>query len=323
MRVLKKAIAGLLLIIGLPIVVLASLDILNPESSQEEKGNATAALIVLGIPPAAIGAWLAGGLHNDARRQERDRLRTTFFNLVKHGQGRISVFEFSEATELSGDRARLYLDDRARTFNATFHVDDAGGMFYVFNLGYTDSQRLIDNATPHPLENRQTQAFPHSPEADSEVSNSEVGNSETDSSEKPSESVLGDRLKQPTHLSQRPSEAVPDQRSEQPTYDIVLKHVAGDRQTDLQQLIQTLTPHDAETAARLLKEPLSVIARGLSRATAEQYRRQLEAAGAAVLVVLPPPETLTLDSPLQDAPAEAQTLAPEADATPPIDSSQH
>ncbi|MGB3495743.1 MAG: hypothetical protein WBA57_23640 [Elainellaceae cyanobacterium] len=289
MRVLKKAIAGLMLLIGVPVCVLTILDIFNSEVSQEDKSNATAALTILGLPPVAIGVWLVGGLHTDARCQERDRLRTTFFNLVKQGQGKISVFDFAEAAQLSGDRARLYLDDRARTFNATFQVDDAGGMFYVFTLGYANAQRLLDNATPHPFENQPTENLQDDSEAsDLETSDSEMSDRATDY---PTDKNLAE---------------IPANTSEEPTYDVLLKSVLGDRQTDIQQLLQTLTSHDAVSAAHLVKHPLSVVATGLNRATAEQYRHQLEAAGAAVLVVLPPAaEVSEVSSAIASSPEDA------------------
>jgi len=298
MRVLKKAIAGLLLLIGVPIVMLTSIDIINPESTQEEKSNAIAALVILGIPPTVVGTWLAGGLHTNARRQERDRFRTTFFNLVKQGQGKISAFDFAEATGLSGDRARLYLDERARTFNATFHVDDQGGIFYLFTLGYSDAQRLLNNATPHPLEDLQSQAFTDLPRP---VSDFDSDGQEIPDSEQFSEEFVGDRQTPSQTHSEEAAEESADDSSTRLSFDILLKTVPGDRQAEIQQLVQVFGPHDAKIAANLLTEPLSIVATGLDQATAERYRHQLEAAGAAVLVVLPPPEAISaLTSPPRD-----------------------
>lgn len=256
MRPLKKAIAGLLLLVGVPILALAALEIVNPQSSQQDRSEATAALILLGIPPTVAGAWLIGSLRTDARRQERDRLRSSFFALVKQGRGKVSVFDFAEATGLSGDRARLYLDERARTFNATFHVGDEGSLFYVFTLGYTDTQRLLDDpalseaASPPPLE---SESNPHG--------------------------------------------AV--------TYDILLRGAAIDRQAELLETLQTLTHHSLATVQRLVDTPLSLIVSGVERSTAEHYRQRLEAAGAQILVVLPPPTPNQTDDSLHERPKSA------------------
>ncbi len=150
MKILKKAIAGLLLTIGLPVIVLATLDQFNPSKDADEKGDATAALVILGFVPAGVGGFMVWSMYDNTQRRKRDRLRAAFFNLVKAGKGRISAFDFSMETGLAGHEARLYLDERARHFNATFHVDDDGGIFYQFHLGHADSHKLVDDSPNKP-----------------------------------------------------------------------------------------------------------------------------------------------------------------------------
>ena len=145
MKILKKAIIGLLLIIGLPVIVLTALDILNVNKDADEKEGAIVTLIFLGLVPSGIGGFMLWSMYDNSQRKERDRLRAEFFQLVKAGRGRISAFDFSMASGLGADASRLYLNERARNFNAASYVDEDGGIFYQFQLGYADLNALLDD----------------------------------------------------------------------------------------------------------------------------------------------------------------------------------
>ncbi len=149
---LKKAIAGLLLIIGLPVIVFAALESRRANQDTGKPPKQTTALMVLGLVPTAIGGLLFWGMHDDARRDERDRLRTAFFQLVKAGNGRISATDFSIETGLAPSEARLYLDDRARYFHPTLHIDDENGIIYHFQLGFADPTLLLEETSEETLE---------------------------------------------------------------------------------------------------------------------------------------------------------------------------
>jgi hypothetical protein len=134
MKRLKKLIAGLLLAFGVPLSILAVTQILNPQTSQQDREDALTALILLTLPPTAVGGWLVQGLQKDHQKKISDRLRTTFYRLVKEGNGQITILRFAMEAELSGEEARQYLDQKAKEFNGTFDALDQGDIAYRFNL---------------------------------------------------------------------------------------------------------------------------------------------------------------------------------------------
>ncbi|XHX78863.1 MAG: bL12 family ribosomal protein [Stenomitos frigidus ULC029] len=132
MRLITKITAGVLLGIGVPITLWAVTDVVNPQSTDRE--GAVAALCFFGIPPSALGGWLVLGGRRKSKQEEHDRLQSTFFKLLKQGNGRITALGFAMETGLTGAMAKAYLDERAEEFVANFDVDEEGNMSYRFNL---------------------------------------------------------------------------------------------------------------------------------------------------------------------------------------------
>lgn len=135
MKLATKIVAGVLLGIGLPIVLLASSEILNLKSSASAKSDAIAALMILGLPTATLGGWLVWSGHRQQQLAEQDRLRTTFFRLLQESNGHLTVLRFAMTTGLEGEAAKAYLSDRAREFNAGFNISEEGKLSYYFDLG--------------------------------------------------------------------------------------------------------------------------------------------------------------------------------------------
>lgn len=135
MKLATKITAGILLGIGLPIVLLAGSEILDPKRLPSEKSDAMAALLVLGLPTATLGGWLVRSGHRQQQLAEQDRLRTTFFRLLQEGNGHLTVLRFAMSTGLEGEAAKAYLSDRAREFNASFNISEEGKLSYYFDLG--------------------------------------------------------------------------------------------------------------------------------------------------------------------------------------------
>jgi hypothetical protein len=134
MRLFTKIAAGTLLTIGIPIVVLTTLEITNLEQPPEDREAALAALIFLGLPPTLLGSWLIfNGVRHD-RQKERDRLRQVFYNLLQESNGEITTMQFAIASGLTGDCAKQYLDERAKEFNAAYDVLEEGSISYQFRL---------------------------------------------------------------------------------------------------------------------------------------------------------------------------------------------
>lgn len=137
MKRLTKIAAGILLGLGLPISLGMLIEVVNPQTNPKDRQGAFAALILFGLPPTALGGWLVVEGQRAYQRQERDRIRATFFRLVQAGQGQLNLLRFAMETGLDGDTAKTYLNERAREFNATFDVTDEGKLLYCFDLGGT------------------------------------------------------------------------------------------------------------------------------------------------------------------------------------------
>ena len=133
MRLITKIAAGVLLGFGVPLTFWAVTDIANPKPTDRE--GSVAVLCFFGIPPIALGGWLIFDGQRRSKQEEYERLQSTFFKLLKQGNGRITALGFAMETGLTGAMAKAYLDERAEEFTANFDVDDEGNMSYRFNLG--------------------------------------------------------------------------------------------------------------------------------------------------------------------------------------------
>ncbi|MBM0743273.1 hypothetical protein JOY44_16915 [Phormidium sp. CLA17] len=110
----------------------------NTDISRKERKEGAIACLAFGVPLAAWGGWIVLGLRQDKQQQQRDRLNTAFSKLLDQGDGRITTLAFSMETGLSGKLAKVYLDERAKEFDANFDVDDQGNVNYRFYVGKFD-----------------------------------------------------------------------------------------------------------------------------------------------------------------------------------------
>lgn len=141
MKLIKMVAVGLFLPLGLGLSILCVADLLNPRSPADSKEGSLGALLFFGLPPTALGSWCLWSLYQQNQReqqarekQERDRLQATFYQLIEANSGRITVLKFAKETQLSGEAAKAYLDDKAQEFNANFEVSEQGDMAYRFPL---------------------------------------------------------------------------------------------------------------------------------------------------------------------------------------------
>jgi len=110
----------------------------NTSISKEEQREQAIACLVFGVPLTAWGGWIVLGWSQDKQRAERDRLNAAFSKLLIQGDGRITPLAFSLETGLAGQMAKVYLDERAKEFDANFDVDDQGNVNYRFHVGKFD-----------------------------------------------------------------------------------------------------------------------------------------------------------------------------------------
>jgi hypothetical protein len=137
MRWLKKILAGLLLLWGLPISVWAVVDSLNPETAKEDREGAIAALIIFGLPPVAMGGWLLSSLRQQntvSQKQKQRALEQQFLQMLQENNGVINPIVFATKTQLSLDEAKTYLDEKAVQLNGLYEATASGGIEYHFPL---------------------------------------------------------------------------------------------------------------------------------------------------------------------------------------------
>lgn len=146
MAQLKTIAAGASFGVGLFFGLIGLLGVTQPNATSEQRFAAIGVGVLAGVPPIALGTWLVTQSRDRAQQQERDRLRGIFFKLLREGNGRINVLRFSMESNLNGEEAKAFLDERAREFNAAFHVDQEGKIFYYFD-GDFNSPTL--NAAPN------------------------------------------------------------------------------------------------------------------------------------------------------------------------------
>jgi hypothetical protein len=140
MNFLTKVTAGFLLMSGF-ICLMVSASALSelPDKDQNtlEQEDATDTFvggIALGVPLVAGGGYMLWGLRRRNEKLLRDRLDSTFYQMLKADNGRITILQLAMEAQLSGEQAKQYLDQKAKEFNATFEASDQGNISYLFHL---------------------------------------------------------------------------------------------------------------------------------------------------------------------------------------------
>lgn len=137
MRLLQKVLAGVCLFVGLPIIIVATVEIFNPTSDAEDRSGSVAALVIFGLPPTALGAWLIWNLRQQYERSLEDiadQQEQRFLQLLQAQKGDLTVLQFATATQMSLEESKVYLDEKAQQLNASFDVSDNGAVVYRFPL---------------------------------------------------------------------------------------------------------------------------------------------------------------------------------------------
>lgn len=133
-----NSLATLLLLLGVPVTVLGTSEILDAKRSEQDRSEAIAAVVILGIPPTLLGGFMLWWSRQRSQRLEHERLRSTFFRLLKENEGSVTALRFSMETGLEGRAAKAYLDERAKEFNALYNVTQEGTVSYQFELDGKD-----------------------------------------------------------------------------------------------------------------------------------------------------------------------------------------
>jgi hypothetical protein len=135
MNAIKKMLIGFFLIIGLPITSLTIIQLLDSNTTPEDREGALAALFILGLPPTGIAAYLIFDLkHSQKNKVSKNQINKEqiFLKILAENAGEITVLKFAVEAQLSFEQAREYLDNQAKQLNADFSVNDEGGIIYKF-----------------------------------------------------------------------------------------------------------------------------------------------------------------------------------------------
>jgi len=134
---LKKTAVVLLLLIGLPVTVLTTLEILDSETPASAKSDFAAALVVIGLPPTALAGWLMAGLrhqHQQKLQQAAREQEQIFLTLLQESNGKLTTVQLATRAHISLEDAKAYLDEKALLLNGDFDTTDTGAIVYKFPL---------------------------------------------------------------------------------------------------------------------------------------------------------------------------------------------
>jgi hypothetical protein len=139
LKIIKKTIAGILMVSGIPVVLWSAFHLGGVSAWEREL--ALILLTLVGLPPTAIGSWLLWTVAQqskqeqlEAQRDRAERLQSTFFRMIVEGDGAITPLEFSMATQLSGQEAKVFLDGCAKDYDGAFDVTYEGNIIYRFDV---------------------------------------------------------------------------------------------------------------------------------------------------------------------------------------------
>jgi hypothetical protein len=141
MRTLRKIIAGAFLSLGFMFLLVSVVAIFNPDHDPEESVYTFMGGLMLGIPLTAIGGYMVIGLRHDHRRTlaatkasiEKD-LEWVLLQMVEENDGKVAAIQFALIADLTYDRAKEFLDQKAIQLDADFDVDEKGRIYYSFPL---------------------------------------------------------------------------------------------------------------------------------------------------------------------------------------------
>lgn len=137
MKLIKKVGAGVLFSGGFLCLMISLAGLVDPGTTEQEKQEAQDAVIaglILGVPLSAGGNWIVWGLYRQAKKELSDRLQSTFYQLIKQGNGQITVLQFAMEAKLTPKLAKEYLDEKAKELDAHFTTNNMGGVYYHFHI---------------------------------------------------------------------------------------------------------------------------------------------------------------------------------------------
>ncbi|MDB9527607.1 ribosomal protein L7/L12 [Oscillatoria sp. CS-180] len=258
--------------------------------------------ILLGVPATGGGGWLLWDSRRQHQLQEEERLKNTFFQLVKAGRGKITPLRFSMEAQIDGSQAKAYLSDRSMEYDATYQVDVEGNITYCFHLGNLNSQLLRPNRQPtlDPIKEKQLRdtffrlvkagrgkitplRFSIEAQIDGDAAKAYLSDrsAEYDAT---TQVDLDGNMTYCFHLGEVDSQLLRSMK--ETTFDVILEAVPSVKQREIVKTVRDLTGLDWKEVKALVRNVPQPIQQGASRQTAEEFRAALEHVGAQVALVL-------------------------------------
>ncbi|NEQ24876.1 MAG: hypothetical protein F6K28_38425, partial [Microcoleus sp. SIO2G3] len=101
--------------------------------------------MLIGAALTGSGAWTKRSLRLQKQQQERDRLRSILYGLLRQNDT-LTVLQFAIAAQVAGEVAKQFLEQQAQVFGAEYEVSDRGEMIYRFRGGQWPLQSMTEEA---------------------------------------------------------------------------------------------------------------------------------------------------------------------------------
>ncbi|MBD2547753.1 hypothetical protein [Planktothricoides raciborskii] len=134
MKLIKLLSGSFLLTFGSLCLLVAILLPFDKTETPEDKNSAIIGALMFGLPMTAGGSFLLWSVAETHRQTKRDRLQSSFYQILKENNGDITVMRLAMATKVSGDEAQQFLTEKAKEFNADFKVTENGSVVYKFDI---------------------------------------------------------------------------------------------------------------------------------------------------------------------------------------------
>lgn len=134
MKVIKLLSGSFLFAFGGLFLLAALLIPFDKTETPEDRNSALLGCLILGLPMTTGGSFLLWSVAENRRQTKRDRLQSSFYQILKENNGDITVMRLAMATKVSGDEAQQFLTEKAKEFNADFKVTENGSVVYKFDI---------------------------------------------------------------------------------------------------------------------------------------------------------------------------------------------
>ncbi|MBD2139412.1 hypothetical protein H6F32_17995 [Anabaena sp. FACHB-1237] len=159
MKTVEKLAAGWLVTLGFMFLAISASEIIDRHeksvkiypvedevvftapNAEKDSNDAITGGIIFGLPTMILGTWLSLELYQQNRKdkknlaqQKNDYLQSQFYQVLQQNHGKVTLLSFAMQSQLSPAEAKQYLDQKAKEFNANFHVNEEGGVSYHFDV---------------------------------------------------------------------------------------------------------------------------------------------------------------------------------------------